>query len=478
MKVIAGTGMMMADPNTLHGVGGIGPGNNNSRLGVVGDCSNAQEGPAVAAGMQLLQSDDLTTFVNMFGSSSPRMTQHHDPMEPTQTMQQQQQPTTAAWLFPHQPPPFHLPPIQQTQHNQQLQTVYNSQGVQYIQQQQPQQMQTHDSQFLQQQQYQNPTTAYGVEPVRLVNSQTQAPQSQVQHQSLQELQQQQQQQMMAQQQMTLAFQAVMANHQQQPQPNQMEHQDQSQFPGVAMMNPWLSNPLAAQQMYTAFMQQLSNVVAPTTPFATNGGNPGPLHASANLTESTTAISATNPTLFHDSSPLTGLLNASGSLLHPPISNELLPVAEGAHPCVRATVAPQDTIHPALPQQIPTFVNARQYRRIIKRREARAKMEEYYRSQRVRYGGNNDCNANEGMANVNETGLMSKKAYMHESRHRHAMKRPRGKGGRFLRKDELAAYYAEHPEEDPENPINQVNKSDAGSDLDSQTIEDSYKKQRK
>jgi protein involved in sex pheromone biosynthesis len=34
-----------------------------------------------------------------------------------------------------------------------------------------------------------------------------------------------------------------------------------------------------------------------------------------------------------------------------------------------------------------------------------------------------------------------------------MKRPRGPGGRFLKKDELAAYYAQHPEADPSNPQN-------------------------
>ena len=73
--------------------------------------------------------------------------------------------------------------------------------------------------------------------------------------------------------------------------------------------------------------------------------------------------------------------------------------------------------PAAPR--PTFVNAKQYRRILKRRESRAKLEEYYRKRQAQLKD-----------------AKGKKPYMHESRHRHAMKRPRGPGGRFLTKVRL------------------------------------------
>lgn len=78
-------------------------------------------------------------------------------------------------------------------------------------------------------------------------------------------------------------------------------------------------------------------------------------------------------------------------------------------------APEPEVVAQNAEESPLYVNAKQFHRILKRRVARQRLDEQLR-------------------------LTSKarKPYLHESRHNHAMRRPRGPGGRFLTADEVAA----------------------------------------
>ena len=97
------------------------------------------------------------------------------------------------------------------------------------------------------------------------------------------------------------------------------------------------------------------------------------------------------------------------------------LANGAHPSIAHLYARTGATksHPSQApgnktssEDEPVYVNAKQYHRILKRREARARLE------KAIYTG--------------------KRGFLHKSRHEHAKRRKRGPGGRFLKRTDQGA----------------------------------------
>ncbi len=97
---------------------------------------------------------------------------------------------------------------------------------------------------------------------------------------------------------------------------------------------------------------------------------------------------------------------------------------------------------------PMYVNAKQYPRILKRREARSRWEAGYMARKaagtagplasLAFLENGGAGARGGPATLLNA---TQQGYIHESRHRHAVKRARGPGGRFLSIPEIQALEA-------------------------------------